>query len=129
MSRNLLLAPCVLVMLAACSAPPSPRTANVCIDTRNRSNQDFGIAMSMDNRPRAWGHLDNSSGCYALILPWSVTVGRAVPGGPVGTYEAVASSVQNANAAADVWVLVTQSGEVRSGLGQAPWETKSIRGQ
>jgi hypothetical protein len=70
---------------------------------------------------RGWSML-GGSGCTALSVPWTVSIGAAGQNGAVGEYTQLVSSAGVANPAnAEIWIDVAKDGSVTWGEGMPEW--------
>ena len=108
----------VALLLSACTQPEGA----INIYTRN-ATVDLGFRIDSANS-QSWGRIETgSSGCSAVTVPWTISIGAAGRDGAVGDYHLLLSSADVADPTdAEIWIDVAEDGSLSWGEGRPAWD-------
>jgi hypothetical protein len=120
----IMLAAACLLSVAASSSILLPRYGDLRIHSRNLSGELMAIETQSAS---GWGYSvmgpGGGGGCQATSVPWTISVGTVASNDlEGGDYQPVLDSGDFGEAdSVELWVEVTESGEIRTGEGHPEW--------
>ena len=110
----------VAMLVAACSGEGAD---SLRLYTRNQAADDYGVQVgSLPWQSSSWS-LVGSIGCDTVDSGWQLSIGRAGPDGPIGTYTHLFGD-GNLGPEPEVWIDIAPDGTVSWGEGQPAWASE-----
>ena len=109
------------LLISSCSIAGAE--GSVSVYTRNESGSELGFRLDSALGHR-WSRIDTGgSGCSAVSLPWTISIGAAGRDGQVGDYLPLLSSANVADPRdAEIWIDIAEDGSVSWGEGRPAWD-------